>query len=41
MVSLFINHQESAMGHWVRELLGFVEQLFDEDFFRVWMIDDL
>lgn len=29
------------MNRWIRELLGFVEQLFDEDFFRVWMIDDL
>lgn len=40
-MGLFIINQESAMNRWIRELWGFVEQLFDEDFFRVWMIDDL
>ena len=29
------------MTRWIETLCDFVEQLFDEDFLRVWMIDDL
>lgn len=28
------------MNQWIRGLWGFVEQLFDEDFLRVWQLDD-
>lgn len=28
------------MNQTIRGLWGFVEQLFDEDFFRVWLLDD-
>ena len=28
------------MKTWLNDLWGFVEQLFDEDFIRVWLLDD-
>lgn len=28
------------MKQWLSGVWGFVEQLFDEDFFRVWWLDD-
>jgi hypothetical protein len=29
------------MNQSIKNILDFVEQLFDEDFFRIWLLDDL